>query len=98
MADQGTILVKLKDIIRQIAAGDSAEAISNLDSVLRDDIIPLCAEPHAERHLSKRALRLRDDLIAVRSTLVRDTGEALGVAYGALGPGPAGSSHEGARI
>jgi hypothetical protein len=84
MADHATLMVKLEEIIRSIGAGEAAGAITTIDSVLRDDIIPLCGEPNAGRHFSKRALRLRDDLIAVRSTLVRDTGEALGVAYGAL--------------
>ena len=85
MADQGTIFIKLEDIIRCIGAGNSAEAITTIDSVLREDIDPLCAQPDPGRDLSKRALKLRDELIAVGSAIVRNnTGEALGVAYGAL--------------
>jgi hypothetical protein len=82
LADHGTILVRLEDIIRSIGAGDSAEAITSIDSVLRDDIDPLCAQPDAD--LFQRALKLRDELIAVRVGIFRNTGEALGVAYGAL--------------
>jgi hypothetical protein len=64
MADHGTILVKLEDIIRSIGLGDPAEAITIVDSVLRDDIDPLFAQPNAGRDLFQRALKLQEELIA----------------------------------
>ena len=85
-----SVRAKLEQILQRIGEGDSAEATSRIDALLRDDIEPLCSQPCIRHDLSKMALTLRADLLAMRSTIVRGTGEALGIAFGALAKWPHG--------
>jgi hypothetical protein len=85
MPDHFNILVKLEAIIRGIDSGESAEAIARIDDLLKIEVRMLCAETGGSNGLSTKAVKLREELLATRTILVEDPGEALGMAYGALG-------------
>ena len=97
MTDRGSVLEKLENIVQRIGSGDRDSAIDHIDLLLHEDIEPLCyafqrrdkpvngiQDMEVPSDLLDKAVKLREQLYAIRSSLVRETGDALAVAYAAL--------------